>query len=74
MAENGGNTGPGKAYNHGTETSKKGRFTYMDSYGKDDSNWVGTASDERGNSGQKGGNTDISHSITGGGKANQGNP
>jgi hypothetical protein len=64
--------GPGK-YNHGTETSKKGRFTYIESYGKDDSNWVGTSADERGNSGQKGSNTDLGHSISGG-KAHQSNP
>ena len=63
MADNAGNTGPGKAYNHGTETEKKGRFTYIESYGKDDSNWVGLAADERGNSGQKGSNTDLGHSI-----------
>lgn len=57
-------------YNHGTESSKKGRFTYLESYGKDDSNWTGSAADERGNSGQKGSATDLSHSLSGC-KANQ---
>ncbi len=57
-------------YNHGTSTAKKGRFTIMDSYGKDDSNWTGSSADERGNSGQGGSVTDLSHSLSGS-KANQ---
>lgn len=57
-------------YNAGTETTKKGRFTYMQAYGKDDSNWTGSSADERGNSGQKGGVTDLSHTLSGT-KANQ---
>jgi hypothetical protein len=59
------------AYNHGTVLTKKGGFTYQESYGKDDSNWTGSASDERGNSGQKGGCYDLSATFKGGPSANQ---
>lgn len=51
--------------NDGTAKSKGGRgATILTPYGKDSSDWCGTASDERG--GEMGGGTsNLSHSLTG---------
>ena len=54
----------GEKYNHGSKTEKKGKFTYMESFGKDDSDYAGSGADERGGK-LAGGIDNLAHSLSG---------